>query len=59
MAFMKVSDYSYTMDTVVFPRTMVEFKNLLVKDKCVAIKGKLSLRNGEITVIVDKMKELI
>jgi DNA polymerase-3 subunit alpha len=59
MAFMKVSDYSDTMETVVFPRTMTEFKNLLVKDKCVAIKGKLSLRNGEITVIVDKMKELI
>jgi len=59
MAFVKISDYDDTMETVIFPRTMAEFRNLLIKDKCVAIKGKLSLRNGEITVIVDKMKELV
>jgi hypothetical protein len=38
---------------------MAEYKNSLLKDKCVAIKGKISLRNGEITLIVDKIKELI
>jgi len=59
MAFIKLSDYSDTMETVVFPRTMAEYKNILIKDKCVAIKGKISLRNGEITLIVDKIKELI
>ena len=59
MAFVKLSDYADTLETVVFPRTMAENKNLLVKDKCVAIKGKISLRNGETTLIVDKMKELI
>jgi DNA polymerase-3 subunit alpha len=59
MAFVKLSDYDQTIETVVFPRTMTEFKNLLLKDKCVAVKGKISLRNGEITLIVDKMKELV
>ena len=59
MAFMKLSDYNDTLETVVFPKIMVQYKNLLLKDKCVAIKGKISLRNGEITLIVDKMKELI
>lgn len=59
MAFVKLSDYNDTIETVVFPRTMTEFKNILVKDKCVAVKGKISLRNGEITLIVDKMKELV
>ncbi len=59
MAFVKLSDYSDTLETVVFPRTMTEFKNLLIKDKCVAVKGKVSLRNGETTLIVDKMKELV
>ena len=58
MAFVKLSDYDETMETVVFPRIMTQIKNLLIKDKCVAIKGKISLRNGEITLIVDKMKEL-
>jgi DNA polymerase III subunit alpha len=59
MSFMKLSDYDDTLETVIFPRTMTEFKNILLKDTCVAIKGKISLRNGEITLIVDKMKELI
>jgi DNA polymerase-3 subunit alpha len=59
MAFMKLSDYGDTLETVVFPKIMAEYKNSLLKDKCVAIKGKISLRNGEITLIVDKIKELI
>jgi DNA polymerase-3 subunit alpha len=59
MAFVKISDYNDTLETVVFPRTMAEYKNVLVKDKCIAIKGKISIRNGETTLIVDKMKELI
>jgi DNA polymerase-3 subunit alpha len=58
MAFMKLSDYNDTLETVVFPKIMTQFKNILLKDKCVAIKGKISLRNGEITLIIDKMKEL-
>lgn len=59
MAFVKLSDYDDTIEMVVFPRTMAEYKKILLKDKCVAIKGKISLRNGEITLIVDKMKELV
>jgi DNA polymerase-3 subunit alpha len=59
MAFVKLSDYDNTIEAVVFPRTMVEYKNLLVKDKCIAVKGKISLRNGETTLIIDKIKELI
>jgi DNA polymerase-3 subunit alpha len=59
MAFIKISDYDATLEAVVFPRTMAEFKNLLIKDKCVAVKGKVSLRNGEISLIVDKVRELV
>ncbi|MFA7252607.1 MAG: DNA polymerase III subunit alpha [Candidatus Paceibacterota bacterium] len=58
MAFLKLSDFNDTLETVVFPRTMTEFKNILVKDKAVAVKGKISLRNGEVSLIVDKVKEL-
>ena len=59
MAFVKLSDFETSIDAVVFPRTMAEFKNILVKDKAVAVKGKVSLRNGEISLIIDKVKELI
>jgi DNA polymerase-3 subunit alpha len=58
MAFVKLSDFDDTLEAVVFPRTMTEFKNLLIKDKAVAVKGKISLRNGEVSLIVDKVKEL-
>jgi len=59
MAFVKISDFDDTLETVVFPKTMKEFKHLLVKDKCVALKGKISLRNGEISLLIDKVKELV
>jgi DNA polymerase-3 subunit alpha len=59
MAFVKLSDYNDTLECVVFPRTMAEFKNLIVKDKALAVKGKVSMRNGEISLIVDKVKELV
>jgi len=58
MAFIKLSDFDDTLEAVVFPRTMTEFKNLLIKDKAVAVKGKISLRNGEVSLIVEKVKEL-
>ncbi len=59
MAFVKISDYSEMLEMVVFPKTMSGCRDLLIKDKCVAVKGKISLRNGEISLIVDKIKELI
>jgi DNA polymerase III subunit alpha len=59
MAFVKISDYSEMLEMVVFPKTMSECRDILIKDKCVAVKGKISLRNGEISLIVDKIKELI
>jgi len=59
MAFIKISDFAETLEAVVFPRTLAEFKNQIIPDKCLAFKGKISLRNGEISLIVDKVKELV
>lgn len=58
MAFMKVADFSGELDTVVFPRTLMEFKSAFVIDKCLAIKGKISERNGQKSMIVEKVKVL-
>lgn len=58
MMFLKISDLSGSMETVVFPRVFEEFKEMLVPDTCVAIKGKMSHRNGEPSIILDKMKKL-
>lgn len=58
MAFIRLSDFSGSIETVVFPRTFNQFKDVLVPEKCVAIRGKLSIRNGEASIIIDSLKEL-
>ncbi|HEY9583641.1 MAG TPA: DNA polymerase III subunit alpha [Candidatus Paceibacterota bacterium] len=58
MAFMKVADFSGNMETVVFPRTLIEFKHALTPDKCIAIKGKMSDRNGQKSMIVERVRVL-
>ncbi|MCR4306724.1 MAG: OB-fold nucleic acid binding domain-containing protein, partial [Candidatus Yonathbacteria bacterium] len=58
MAFMKIADFTDTIEVVVFPKLFVEHKSLLMADKCVAIKGKISERNGEKSLIAEGIKEL-
>lgn len=58
MAFVRVADFSGTLETVVFPRTLVEFRSAFMPDKCIAIKGKMSERNGQKSVIIEKVKVL-
>jgi len=58
MAFVKVSDFGDTMETVFFPKTFAKFRSLIVADQCLAIKGNMSIRNGEPSVLVEAVKEL-
>ncbi len=58
MAFIKVADFSGSLETVVFPRTLVEFKSAFAPDKCLAIKGKMSERNGQKSMIIERVKVL-
>lgn len=58
MLFLKLSDYSNSIETVIFPRILESYKDIIHEGNCVAIKGKISVRNGDTTVIVDEMKEL-
>ncbi len=58
MAFIKIADFSGMIEVVVFPKVFTEFKNILVKEKCIAIKGRTSERNGEKSIIAEKIKIL-
>ena len=58
MAFLKIADFSGMIEVVIFPKVFTEFKNILVKEKCIAIKGRTSERNGEKSIIAEKVKEL-
>jgi len=59
MAFVKVSDFTGTLETVVFPRVLLEFRHAFTPDKCVALKGKISERNGQKSMIVERVKVLV
>ena len=58
MLFVKMSDFTGSMEVVVFPRTFNEVKNMVLADRCIAIKGKISDRNGSISLIAEAVKEL-
>src|SRR3989344_2413563 len=58
MMFMRIADYTGSIETVVFPRVLTEYKTLLTPESCIAIKGKFSLRNDTPSILVDKVKGL-
>ncbi|MFT5036797.1 MAG: DNA polymerase-3 subunit alpha [Candidatus Azotimanducaceae bacterium] len=58
MAFVTLGNLNSSIEMVAFPEVFQTNKDLLVPGMCVAIKGKLSIRNDEPSVLVDKIKPL-
>ena len=58
MAFLKLGDYTGSIEAVVFPSTYPAYRALLQPETCVAVKGKVSKRNDETSITVDKVKRL-
>jgi DNA polymerase-3 subunit alpha len=58
MAFVKLGNLTDSIEMVTFPETYETYKDLLVAGNCVAIKGKLSIRNDEPSILIDKIKAL-
>lgn len=58
MLFVRIADYTGTIETVVFPRVFAEYKALFVMESCIALKGKFSLRNDTPSLIIEKVKTL-
>ena len=58
MLFVKMTDFTGTLEVVIFPRTYNAVKDLLIAEKCLAIKGKISHRNGGVSLIAEAVKEL-
>ena len=59
MCFVKLSDMDSSIEVVVFPKILEEFKNFIMPDACIAIKGKMSKRNDTESVIADAIKALL
>lgn len=58
MAFLKIKDYTDSIECVCFPKTYEKYKDIIESDGCIAVKGTLSEKNGERSVLVDKVKKL-
>lgn len=59
MAFVKMTDFTGSLETVVFSDTYEKYKQFFLVDKCVAVRGKINRRNGEPSLLVEAVKELI
>lgn len=58
MAFVKLAGLTDSIEMVAFPECYQTYKDILVPGTCVAIKGKLNIRNDEPSILVDKIKTL-
>ena len=58
MVFLKISDLTDSIEAVVFPRLFKDTMEILVPEKCIALSGKVSLRNGEKSIIIEAVKEV-
>lgn len=58
MAFLKIADLTDSIETVCFPSIFKDCVDILVAEKCIALSGKVSLKNGEKSIIIEAVKEI-
>lgn len=62
MLFVRLADQIRSIEMVVFPKvfrqTNEETPELLTEGSCIATKGRLSMRNGEPSIVAEKFKTL-
>lgn len=58
MMFLTLTDHTDSIECVVFSRTYEQLKEIFTPDACIAVKGKVSERNGELSMLVEKAKML-
>ena len=52
MAFITIEDINGTFDAMLFNKNFAKFRDLIVEDNLITIKGKVSIRDGKAPVIV-------
>jgi len=58
MAFVRIADFSGSVEIVIFPRLFKEHQSILKPESCISIKGRLSGRNGETSIVAEAIKVL-
>jgi DNA polymerase III subunit alpha len=59
MCFAKIADFTGSIEIVIFSRPYEAYKDILTPERCIALKGRLSLRNGEPSIVAEAIKELV
>jgi DNA polymerase-3 subunit alpha len=58
MALLRLRDYHGSIEVAVFPETYKKYKNLILLDIPLIVRGKVSTRNGEKTIVIDEIRSL-
>ena len=58
MIFMKLSDYTDSIETVIFPKVFEKHASIIREGNCIAVKGRHSIRNGEHSILAEELKEM-
>ena len=58
MAFVQIVSKDESMEMVTFPEVFQNHRDLLEPGVCIAVKGKLNIRNDEPSILVDRIKRL-
>lgn len=58
MAFAKISDFTDSIELVIFPRTYKEIGDQLRVNEIYAFKGNLEKKEDGYNILLDKIKEL-
>jgi DNA polymerase-3 subunit alpha len=58
MGFITIGDKDASIETVAFPEVFRAGREALLEGKCVFLEGKLSKRNGEPSILIERVEEL-
>jgi DNA polymerase-3 subunit alpha len=58
MAFLKIADLSGSIEAVMFPSIYRESIDIAKQEKCIALSGKVTIRNGEKSIAIEAVKAI-
>ena len=58
MCFLKIADLTDSIEAVAFPSIFQNSAKIFAAEKCIALSGKVSFRNGEKSIIIEAVKEV-
>lgn len=58
MAFVKINDYTGSIEAVIFPKVFELHKDIIEVDQVIAFEGKVTKRNEEKSISIERIKKL-